>query len=268
VAYILHVNDNGPHGTALAKEARMTGWVSLSAVGGVGVGTGQFPTPAQCLTTGFVNYRKSISADAAIVPWVCYADDRTFYLFVTSGDGVLNLHYGFGFGEFYSYYPGTTDANRVGIFGRSVENSASVSGTSGGLANQTKPSMTITSCKGRYAADTAAGGAGSQQLFPNYNVGFCSGVEVTTPLYFSGGSQHCHADNSRYIQPILLLDAAWGVRAQYRGLHTMIGAYYVAEGVKIIGTGDYEGKTFDVISACDYANVILVETSDTLPTNA
>src|SRR6267142_3788080 len=69
----LVINDNGANVTSTFKEAWATGWESVAGVGAsVGSGTGQFPTPAQLLTTGHVVIRKSLTADATARNWVCF----------------------------------------------------------------------------------------------------------------------------------------------------------------------------------------------------
>ena len=69
------VNDNGPNVTSTFKEAWATGWESIAGIGApVGSGGGQFPVPAQLLTTGHVVWRKSTTADGTGRAWICFAD--------------------------------------------------------------------------------------------------------------------------------------------------------------------------------------------------
>src|ERR1035437_2201693 len=119
----LVINDNGPNVTSTYKEAWATGWESVAGVGApVGTGSGQFPTPAQLLTTGHVVIRKSATADAATRSWQLFADSSTFYLFISTGDtaGVYNVGM---FGDVFSL-KGATDGYRCMIHGRAVENNA------------------------------------------------------------------------------------------------------------------------------------------------
>ena len=83
----LLINDNGPNGTSTYKEAWAVGWESIAGIGApVGTGSGQFPTPAQLLTTGHTVWRKSATADTATRAWQLFADSSTFYLFISTGD--------------------------------------------------------------------------------------------------------------------------------------------------------------------------------------
>src|ERR1035437_2380958 len=60
----LVINDAGPNGTSTYKEAWAIGWESVAGVGSpVGTGSGQFPIPAQLLTTGHDVWRKSATAE-------------------------------------------------------------------------------------------------------------------------------------------------------------------------------------------------------------
>lgn len=118
--YYLNVNDNGP-GTGTFREARMTGFTSMSAVG---TGSGQFPTLAQLgIGIGAVVCRKSTTADSTARAWTLLADTTVFYLITETGDNVSPFGaFFFGFGDFYSYK--ANDTGRCMIIGQNNENTA------------------------------------------------------------------------------------------------------------------------------------------------
>lgn len=97
--HYLQVDDDGTIATAAAREARLLGFETMTALD---TGTQRFPdsTTAACC-------RKSNTADATARPWILVADDRTFYLWITTGDNGAQ-RYSCGFGEFYSYLAGDT----------------------------------------------------------------------------------------------------------------------------------------------------------------
>jgi hypothetical protein len=113
--FYLNVQDNGP-GAGTFKEARAWGYEVATAQD---TGTGQFPTAAQ-LAAGII-IRKSATADATARAWTLAADDRTFYLFVQTGDSG-GTYLAFAFGDFFSLLTG--DGFRTMIVGRATENSA------------------------------------------------------------------------------------------------------------------------------------------------
>lgn len=118
----LYVDDTGP-GAGGAKEARVCGFESMSAI--TPTGTGQFPTSSQStIGVGTLVIRKSASADATARNWTCIANGQTIYLFIETGDIVTPVTaMPFIFGDFKSFKSG--DQYAVGIVGRVAENSAS-----------------------------------------------------------------------------------------------------------------------------------------------
>lgn len=115
--FCLDVDDSASGGGG-AREARMRGYETMSAVG---AGTYPFPTTVQGIAGGVI-CRKSTSADATARPWYLLADATCFYLFVDTGDTV-GYSMGFQFGDIYAYKSG--DAYSTMISGRAAENSGS-----------------------------------------------------------------------------------------------------------------------------------------------
>jgi hypothetical protein len=104
---------------AAAKEARVCGFETMSAI--TPTGTGQFPTAAQSTVgIGTLVMRKSVTADATARPWTIVANGQTIYLFIESGDTTTPLATTtFCFGDFKSFK--TADQYAVMIIGRTVE---------------------------------------------------------------------------------------------------------------------------------------------------
>jgi hypothetical protein len=115
----LYVDDTGP-GAGGAREARVCGFESMSAI--TPTGTGQFPTSAQsAVGTGQAVIRKSTTADATARAWTCVANGQTIYLFIESGDNTAPLAtMPFIFGDFKGYK--SSDQYAVCIIGRLDEN--------------------------------------------------------------------------------------------------------------------------------------------------
>jgi hypothetical protein len=118
----LYVDDSGP-GAGGAREARVAGFETMSAI--TPVGTGQFPSSGQTTigAGGYLVIRKSTTADATARNWTLVANGQTFYLFVESGDYTAPIGTAtFCFGDFKAYKTG--DQYAVMIIGRQAENSA------------------------------------------------------------------------------------------------------------------------------------------------
>lgn len=80
VQHYLDVDDNGPDGTALGRNARCRGYTAMTALA---TGTGPFPTVAQQATP--VGIVKSTATGTTARPWILIGDDRGFLFFCESG---------------------------------------------------------------------------------------------------------------------------------------------------------------------------------------
>jgi hypothetical protein len=265
----LLINDNGPNGTSTYREAWAVGWESIAGIAApVGSGSGQFPTPAQLLTTGHVVWRKSETADATVRAWKLFADSSTFYLFTSIGNGSFTYAAGM-FGDVFSMN-GATDLYRCLIIGRSAENTASYGNASFGSFN-----YLLTANPGHFMARTWAGSGGSVTICKqgDSNKGW-----ATAPLEMNGAVQTPNGpDNSYYLAPIWISEPSAGiVRGRLRGIyqvcHPIAG---FSDGQVFSGGGDYAGKTFQIVktfcsdaSGAGYAtSYCAVETSATVETN-
>jgi len=265
--FALHIQDNGANVTSTFKEAWATGWETITATSAtVGTGTGQFPTPAQLLTTGHVVIRKSNSADGTGRPWVIYADSSTFYLFVLSGEaaGVYNC---FWFGDIYAL-KGSTDTYRCMIFGNGIENSGAAA-TGQSMDQQFTFGATSASMVGGYMARGFGGGGTSVQVqkqadFAKVNAG------ATTVTVLHGSVQTPNGpDNSFFVAPLQVFEvAALCIRGRLRGLYGVPHAIAsFSDGQTFQGSNDFAGKTFQIIKTGYNGSMWCVETSATVETN-
>lgn len=263
----LVINDNGPNVTSTYKEAWATGWESVAGVGSpVGSGSGQFPTPAQLLTTGHVVVRKSATADAAGRAWICFADSLTFYLFIASGD-TAGVYMALWFGDFFSL-GGSGDAYRCMLFGNPAENSAGLSAIGGPYDCLGTLSSTLANIK-NYCPRTFGGGGSSIAIFLTGAISLGAGA-TSTPVANIGVLQVPNGtDNAYYLPPVFVVDAAAKqLRGRLRGMfHSAHPLATFADGQVISGAGDYAGKTLQVVSRSVNLGLWVLETSNTVETN-
>lgn len=250
------LNDNGPNATSTYKEAWATGWESVSTVGApVGTGAGQFPTPAQLLTTGHVVCRKSATADATARSWIVAADSSTVYVWISVGD-IANEYTNFRFGDIFSL-KGATDAYRVAIVGRAAENaalSATTTQESSDFISTTYSTIGSgmgAAFPGMFMARTYGGGGTSILIAQKGDQAACGGFgNAANVMPCNGGMQNPNGpDNSVYLCPLGVTEAAaLCVRGRWRGLYQIcntVGGF--VDGQTFSGGGDFAGKSFLVI---------------------
>jgi hypothetical protein len=261
--FYLRVQDDGS-GAASFREARIVGYESMS---GVDTGTNPFPTVAQFANGLFV--RKSLALDAAARNWLCIADNRTFYLFITSGDPGGTTYFGWGFGDFYSNL--ALDGYRTFIHGRVIENSAGT-GTDFSNCATSLVAATITGCYVARNRNAAVGALQVTKVSPGmaYTNVAASGNSslLTFPNIENGGL---------YLGPILLGDKTTvptsSLRGRFRGLWYLCHAHgNFVDGDTIAGVGDFAGRTLMVVRILADPSAVLgavvVEISDTWDTSS
>ena len=273
----LVINDNGPNGTASYREAWAIGWESVAGIGApVGTGSGQFPTPAQQLTTGHVVWRKSSTADSAGRYWIMFADSSTFYLFISTGDSA-GRYYIAVFGDIFSL-KGSSDAYRCMIMGRMVENNSgggsynydvtdgiytSNGSTSGGP-------LAISGNYGHYIARTWGGGGSSvvfnklpdlSKMNAPYGLSFIAFVGI---LQTPNGP-----DNSLYLSPVSVVEPSGSlIRGRLRGVYMLCHPIAnFTDGQTFAGGGDFAGKSFVIVLQGPGGGFFAMETSATVETN-
>ena len=262
------INDNGANVTSTFKEAWATGWETVLGVGSpVGTGTGQFPTPAQLLTTGHVVIRKSATADGTTGrAWICFADALTFYLFIASGD-TAGAYFCLWFGDFFSL-KGSTDTYRCMIQGEAIENNGSTN-TSQHTADMIAcNALSAASYLGCYASRTYGGGGTSVQL---YKQGASQFDSPTANLHANVGTLQAPngPDNAYYTPPIWILEQpTLTLRGRLRGLyHSAHTLATWSDGQVLTGAGDFAGKTLQAVSKGINSGMWFIETSATVETN-
>jgi hypothetical protein len=257
-------------GTGGAKEALIRGaevWTDIDTVS-----SGPFPTNAQsALTNNSLVMRKSVAADTTARVWKIFADSRTCYIFVQTGD-LANTYFPSYFGDMYSYTP--SDPYAASIHGRASENSAAVTSAFEGPAIWTSLMFTTTwsTTPGSYAARSDAGTGGSVPLvrYPGnqlFNMGGAQHSGITGNLNYPN-----RPDGGLRLSRLYVGDLTTGSTQNERGW--MRGLWGVchphtnfADGDTVIGTGVLAGRTFEIIkilTAASQSYAIAVETSATV----
>jgi hypothetical protein len=239
-------------GTGGAKEAQIRGFETMSDVN---TGTNPFPTNAQsALTDNSLMIRKSLTADATTRAWIVVADNKTCYVFISTGDQA-NTYYGFSFGDFYSVVSG--DAWNAFVQGRALENSSAVGNTAGDT-DVVGGSLNTTNA-GHYVARTYTSLVGSTQFLKTttWNQGTFG---VGALAYPNPG------DNSIYLsRAFLYFQAGNALRGYFRGLWSWMHSSGANDGDTFNGAGDLAGKSFLIIKNSPNQGLFVIETSNTLP---
>lgn len=251
------VQDDAP---VTAKEARITGYESMSDVD---TGANPFPTAAQNPVGNSVACmiaRKSASADGTNRAYQIFADARTAYVFIATGDAVTYL--AFMFGEIYSLV--NSDAWNCMIVGRRAENSATGSNDSldicGAAINSsssghyfpraytglpTTNGSLLVGVHGDAAKNNAAAGLVGAVVYPN------------------------SPDGGLYLAPVWVHEIAGPyIRGRMRGFwHVCHAVAGFNDGDTFSGVGDLSGKTFQILKTTGNSGLYCIETSATLETN-
>lgn len=292
---LLYVDDTGP-GAGAAREARICGFETMSAI--TPTGTGQFPTAAQSLIgTGMLVVRKSATADATARQWTLIANGQTLYLFTETGDATAPFAAcGIMFGDLKAFK--ANDQYAVMIMARQVENSGSQQADpfhALGLSNA--PTMTTlnTSLPGHYMARTWTGLGSSvkvTKLPPNYlSIVSSSGFSIVgqyvseTSVQFSTTNAANVAmgrnamstqwptpngpDGSIELEPVYI-GHSWARRGYLPGLwYTLMDRPFGHNDTFTVAAGPLNGKSFlaqmiqaYIASSGDQGQAI-IETSDT-----
>jgi hypothetical protein len=244
--FYLRVRDDGPNVTSTFKEAWVRGYEVMTDVD---TGTSLFPTAAQ-ITNGLV-WRKSATADSTARAWKCFADERTFYLFIAAGDNAL-WWYLCAFGDIYSLV--ASDPYRCIIIGRPTENSATAATERGDVL-----STSVAAVTGHYIARGAAGTGSSLAMWKaggndfNGNAGQMNGV-LTYPIDANNG----------LMLPEVHLGPANIYRGKLRGIRYpchAISNFTDAE-VPIAGVGELSSETWEHVKQGPNGGMWTVQTNE------
>ena len=254
--FYLDVNDNGP-GAGTGKEARIKGYEAMTAYQ---TGTSQFPTSSQ--NGGLLYVRKSASLDVVKRPWIIVADQRTFYMFILTGDTVGSWSC-IAFGDIYSFR-GTSDIGRCVIMGRITENSATMT-SSVELGDVLVASVGSTS-SGHYIARPMTGEVGSVAVGKLGSSSFsnASTVLLGTVVFPNTSSKNL------FLSPVYISQSTGGniVRGRFRGFwHFCHPLADSSDQDTYSGTQDLNGKTFLFIKQGGNSSVYCMEISNTWEAN-
>lgn len=260
--FYLRVQDDGP-GAGTFKEARVRGYETMTDVD---TGTFLFPTAAQAANGLFL--RKSTTVDSTARSWIIYADDRTAYIFILTGD-TANVYQCYMFGDIYSFI-GSSDNYRTMIIASATENSGGV-GNLIQLTSLNGTSLGHYMARGYLGAGTslACGKCSNNSLNPSSVMGAAS--TSITPLSYPNP-----ADGAFVVLPVFVHDSTTGgnqtIRGKLRGLYdSPHSASAMTDQDTFSGVGDLAGKTFVIVKTTGHTSsstgYMVIETSNTLPTN-
>jgi len=257
----LAVDDSG---VVTAKEARMTGFEGLPTITASPItGTNPFPTAAQNSTgNGVANVcaRKSATADATTRAYQIFADARSMYLFILTGDSA-GYYLCFMFGEVFSIMAG--DAWNTVVIGRFAENSAVVTNDSLDYIN---PYISSGAISGNFIARSHTGVAGAVAMC---RVGDATKANASTGAVMGTGGLPFPqtTDSGLYLSPVWPTNSLV-LRGRMRGFWQICHATTsFADGDTFTGTGALAGKTFQIIKPGGGGGIFCIETSATLETN-
>lgn len=307
-AMTLFVNDAGWL-LAGGKEAVIVGWeylvgmtssvalpYPLSITGSHGSGYGQFPSQVLQPPFGHVLWRKSATADATQRSWFMYADQYTMYLFISSGDAPAvsqgnGVYHTCIFGDIFSL-KGVSDVGRCSIYGCRFDNSGYwwvattwndmfdvIPGSNGSSIPQ-QYAFTVLS-PSHFMARTAGGMPGAIQVCKYGDTShtyewarshfYSSSTFYLTGWDFAGGLPCPNGtDQSIYMAPVMIGESNAHIRGRLRGVfHFKHLSSNFTDGQIIQGSGDYAGKTFQVVRYCGpLNNAFAFEISPTVETNS
>jgi len=299
----LFVNDGGYPSGATGQEASICGWEQLTnpsgsvvgtapgnLSGSIGGGYGQFPhlnqvASAYCLAGGRLVWRKSNTATAYPRQWFVWADAHTFYIFMAAGAlsatewSGTNTYYCGHFGDIFSLR-GTDDKYRCLLIGRALDNQGGTGNYGaydsfdgvlcsnfGGSWNH---NLTV-SLPGHFFARNWGGGGGSS-FIPGKTTDIAKMAGYNSSFYmpFAGILPVPNGpDVSYYLSPITLIDAStYAHRGRMRGMfHVLHPLANFCDGQTFYGSGDYAGKSFQIVKQGPNAGFWAMEISQTIETN-
>jgi hypothetical protein len=240
--------------------------------------TDPFPTSAQ-RANGMYGL-KANGTDATPRDWLVIADDRTFYLFVSTATTGANGWSAFHFGEMYSYKQasGVQDLNRL-IMGGSVNvnltyySSSLPTGSPG--AYGTKPTVP------EYMPNSYSGVGGALPVGKCVDASKGNLAISANTLYVAGSLTNPLAsltyphpvDGGLYMSPVCIFESAGVIRGHLRGVWAPLHVQPLSHGDTFSGTGQLAGKSFLAVNASGgsggtlYVGQLMIEISSTWDTN-
>jgi hypothetical protein len=256
------------------KEAWLFGYEHLHNMSGsFGTGSGQFPHPGQQnLNTGIVSgslqIRKTVTFNNVERPWLIFADDRTMYMFVLSGDSA-GVYHAWWFGDIYSF-AGTSDTTKCVISANARPNNGTGGTTNGQWADEIV-TMANTSYEGMFIQSTYSGRGCSKFAGKICNM---SNGTLSTQIALGAAGAMVKTDpynNSYHVSPVLIIESTLNqqiIRGQLRGMYGLIhGTTGFDDGQIIIGSGVYAGRVFRFLKGGMNGGAWLMEISNTVEYN-
>ena len=245
--------------TTYSNEAYITGIRSLTTINtGSATGSWQFPTYSQLgIGSGAVVCRKSNGANVTAKPWYIYADSRTMYMFVPTGDNGSS-YYAWMFGDFYSYKSGSADNYRCMIVGRNGINTGTNTNDSLDRINNTLSSQT--------QAHWASANLGGSQTSQAINV-HGDGVKGNNSYLYGSVPFLNGSDSGMYLSPLFVVDDNSTIRGVMRGFYQILHSNPFPDTFFVSGSGAYAGRNFQVVQPTANGGTYFIEISDTLLTN-
>lgn len=260
--------------TGARRNTQVFGYLSMSAIG---VGTGAFPNTAQVNLGNPINWRKSTDISSTARPWTIYADDRTVYIFIQTGDtgGTSGNYPLYAFGEFYSYAP--NDMYNCLLIGVAT----------------TVSSSNFTTTSTIYDGDRVLANIQSTPQVGHYKARCSTGFNTSFNFYKKGGN-HLLAtpaangallgiltylntsDGDLYLHPIWIMDGNTvttvpeAIHGEFRGLYHQchpISNFTDGDTCSGAASSSFAGKTFVFLKQTPNGGIWTIETSNTLRTN-
>lgn len=273
---VVMVTDDGTAASGgTAKTCGAIGATAASALAYANL-TNPFPTSGQ-QANGIFGL-KSSTADATARDWIAFADDRTFYLFVSTAASQANGWSCVYQGEMFSYKAasGVADVNRLILAGASYVNTLVgtelplVTGSS--LGN--KPNIPAYMPKS-YSGAGSAVAVGKSVDASKSNLTLTAGplVAGNSALPVSTTAYPHPVDTSLILSPVFVFESAGITRGHLRGIWAPMHVQPINHGDTFTGQGQLSGKTFIAINATgcnnntNYIGQIMVEISSTWDTN-
>jgi len=121
-----------------------------------------------------------------------------------------------------------------------------------------------------YIARTWGGGGSSTMITRGGDLQVSLSWNGSYPhIAYQFGAQPYGPDNALYLAPLRVFEYPSGqYRGRFRGLYMPVHSYTnFSDGQTFTGSGDYSGKTFQVVTRGGNYGVWFVETSNTVETN-
>lgn len=272
--YLRIVDDNTLTGGR--RTTQVNGYISMTDVD---TGVNQFPSAIQESASGtHCNWHKSVDVSATARSWTIYADDRTVYIFIQTGDtGATAGNYPlYAFGEFYSYVPNDLyNCLLIGVSTQAATASYTTAGTWSGdlVLGNTQGAVQSSHFKARLST-----GTGMSSPFCKKGGNHLAATSMTASVTLLGVLAFLNtADSDLYLHPIWIMDGSSASSSVPEAIHgEMRGMYHQCHPISNYTDGDtasgaaatsFSAKTFVFLKQTPNAGVWTIETSNTLRTN-